>query len=188
LLALVLLAGAPCSERACFVTAASKCAATRGSLPIVDWSGMFGVEAKGRTEISVKPGEGGACVVTLDLVVVDFKPKTDIPKQKAIDRLNANPRHHVRCSGTTDEAVKLLTLIGTEKAGFQTLAACKPTRCAPLPPLEPGCQAGACRDGAYPITCGERTCSMTGVDKDALAEGMLYGCADMSGEIRTKSR
>ena len=104
----MLLAGAPCAERACFVTAAEKCSAATGSLPIVDWTGMFGVDAKGRTEISAKPGEAGACVVTLDLVVTDFKPKTDIPRQKAIDRLNSSPRYHLKCVGTTEAASRLL--------------------------------------------------------------------------------
>ncbi len=181
-----LLAAAPCADRACFVAAASKCTPVSGSLPIVDWTGMFMLDAKGRTDVVIKRGEGGACVVTLDVVVTDFKPKTDIPKQKAIDRINGSPKNHVRCAGSVEQAVQLLQQLGTREAGLATFASCKPTRCAPVPPLDDGCVAGACTDGDWAVTCGKNTCAMKGVDPEAHPEGMVYACGD--GEIRTRSR
>lgn len=186
-LLLALLAAAPCADRACFLTAAEKCTPVSGSLPIFDWSGLFAVDATGRTDITLKKGESGSCAVTLDLVVTDFRPKTDIPRQKAIDRLNAAPRNHVRCLGTTAQVYRLLTELGTKDAGRATFAVCKPTRCAPVPPLDEGCIAGACTDGAWAITCGKKTCTMDGKDPEALPEGIVHACDD-SGAVRTRAR
>jgi len=178
---------APCTERACFVTAAEKCTPVSGSLPIYDWTGMFTLEAQGRTDIAIQKAEGGACSVTLDVVMTDFRPKTAISRQKAIDRLNAAPRNHVRCLGTPAQITRLLSQLGTKAVALATLAVCKPTRCAPLPPLDEGCAAAACKDGEYALTCGKKTCATAGVDPDALAEGMVYGCGD-AGDVRTRSR
>ncbi|MBL8955071.1 MAG: hypothetical protein JNK82_30120 [Myxococcaceae bacterium] len=186
-LAAVVLAAAPCAERACLVAAAQKCTALDGSLPVVDWSGMFAIDAKGRTDVVIRPVEGGDCAVTLDLVVTDFKPKGDITPKKAIDRLNGSAKNHVRCVVRAAQAVRLLTELGTKAAGRATFEGCKPTRCAPVPPLDDGCSAGSCRDGEWAVTCGKKTCTMAGVDPEALPDGAAFTCGE-GGEVRTRYR
>ncbi len=163
-----------CGDRDCLVSAAEDGLEANGRLEIFEWLKHDGPKtlkgATGHAEISVRAVDV-ACVLTLRRVFDDLPEKEGMTKQEQLAKNNAEVANELTCKGSPKAMAKLLKKLGKDEATVDDLAPCHPSKCDPAPPLAKGCKAGKCTDGAYLVTCGKKTCKMTGLTPDQLTPG-----------------